>query len=61
MSLVWKSVLITAALGLALMFIEWNIARKKKEGFTASDRSNLIGIFWLTLGLAHWSLSASRT
>lgn len=51
MSLVWKSVLITAALGLALMFMEWNMARKKKEGFTDTDKSNLIGLFWLTLGV----------
>ncbi|MFH1602918.1 MAG: hypothetical protein ABIH03_03315 [Pseudomonadota bacterium] len=45
-----KSVLITAGLGLLLMFVEWNMARKKKEGFTATDRSNLFGLFWLTLG-----------
>lgn len=50
MSLVMKSVLITAALGLLLMFYEWNMARKKKEGFTPTDRGNLIGLFWLTLG-----------
>jgi len=50
MSLIWKSVLITAGLGLLLMFIDWNMARKKKEGFTAADRSNVIGLFWLTLG-----------
>ncbi len=50
MSLIWKSVLITAGLGLLLMFIDWNMARKKKEGFTPADRSNLFGLFWLTLG-----------
>ena len=50
MSLIWKSVLITAGLGVLLMIIDWNMARKKKEGFTATDRSNIIGLFWLTLG-----------
>jgi hypothetical protein len=32
------------------MIIDWNVARKKKEGFTPADRSNLVGLFWLTLG-----------
>jgi hypothetical protein len=50
MSLEMKSALITFGLGMLLIFFEWNMARKKKEGFTATDRQNVIGLFWMTLG-----------
>lgn len=50
MSLVMKSVIVTAILGLLLMFNEWRMAKKKKEGFTATDRQNVVGLFWMTLG-----------
>lgn len=50
MSLIMKSVLITAALGLLLMIVEWNMARKKKEGITAADKRNLRDLFFMTLG-----------
>ena len=32
MSLIMKSVLITAGLGLLFVIVEWNMMRKKKEG-----------------------------
>jgi hypothetical protein len=50
MSLVMKWVLGTAALGLLLIIYEWNMARKKKEGVTATDKQNMVGLFWMTLG-----------
>ena len=50
MSLVMKSVIVTAILGLLLMFAEWRMAKKKKEGFTDTDKKNIVGLFWLTLG-----------
>ena len=50
MTLVMKSVLITAGLGLAFIIVEWNMMRKKKEGIVASDKRNLRDLFLLTLG-----------
>ena len=50
MSLLMKSVLITAGLGLLFIIVEWNMMRKKKEGVTASDKANLRDLFLLTLG-----------
>jgi len=35
-------------IGIALMFIEYRFAKKKKEGYTRIDRQRIIGIFWLT-------------
>jgi len=50
MTLIMKSVLITAGLGLLLMVVEWNMVRKKKEGVTPADRRNLRDLFLMTLG-----------
>ena len=50
MTLVMKSVLITAGLGLLFMIVEWNMMRKKKEGIVASDKRNLRDLFLLTIG-----------
>ena len=50
MSLVMKSVLITAVLGLLFIIVEWNMMRKKKGGITAADKSNLRDLFLLTIG-----------
>ena len=50
MTLIMKSVLITAGLGLLLMIVEWNMVRKKKEGVTPADRRNLRDLFLLTAG-----------
>jgi hypothetical protein len=50
MTLVMKSVLITAGLGLLFIIVEWNVMRKKKEGITPSDKRNLRDLFLLTLG-----------
>ena len=50
MSLVMKSVLITAGLGVLFIIVEWNMMRKKKEGITPSDKRNLRDLVLLTLG-----------
>jgi hypothetical protein len=46
---VYKWVGVTFAIGVALMIIEVRYARKKKEGFTHTDKQRVVGIFWLTL------------
>lgn len=50
MTLIMKSVLITAGLGLLLIGIEWNMMRKKKEGVTAVDWRNLRDLAFMTAG-----------
>ncbi len=40
---------IVLAVGIALMVIEYRFAKKKKEGFTPTDRKRVVGIFWLTI------------
>ncbi|HMH19112.1 MAG TPA: hypothetical protein VK572_13295 [Burkholderiales bacterium] len=40
---------IVFAVGIALMVIEYQMAKKKKEGYTATDRKRIVGIFWLTI------------
>ena len=50
MTLVMKSVLITAGLGLLLVFYEWNMMRKKKEGVTPVDWRNLRDLVFMTIG-----------
>ena len=37
------------AIGVALMYIEYRFAKKKKEGVTATDRMRIRGIFWITI------------
>ena len=50
MTLIMKSVLITAGLGLLLTIIEWNMMRKKKGGITAPDKRNLRDLVLMTAG-----------
>jgi len=40
---------ITVAAGIALMVIEYHFAKKKKEGFTPTDRKRIVGLFWVTI------------
>jgi heme/copper-type cytochrome/quinol oxidase subunit 2 len=40
---------IVFAIGVALMVVEYRFAKKKKEGYTPTDRNRIIGIFWLTI------------
>jgi hypothetical protein len=46
----WMGIIIL--LGVALIYIEYRYAKKKKEGFTPIDRQRIIGIFWLTIFFA---------
>ena len=50
MTLVMKSVLITAGIGILFIIVEWKMMRKKKEGVTPSDKRNLRDLFFLTIG-----------
>ena len=50
MTLVTKSVLITAGLGVLLIVFEWNMMRKKKEGVTPTDKRNLRDLVFFTAG-----------
>jgi hypothetical protein len=43
---------IVVAIGIALMVIEYQFAKRKKEGYTPTDRHRIIGIFWVTIVLA---------
>lgn len=50
MTLIMKSVLITAGLGLLLIIFEWNMKRKQKEGLSPSDWRSLRDLVFLTAG-----------
>lgn len=50
MTLIMKSILITAGLGLLLILYEWNMMRKKKEGVTSADWKNLRDLVFMTVG-----------
>jgi hypothetical protein len=43
---------IVVAIGIGLMVLEYQFAKKKKEGYTGTDRHRIIGIFWVTVCLA---------
>jgi len=46
----WSGIVVL--IGLALMYVEYRFATKKKEGFTPIDRQRIFGIFMLTLFFA---------
>jgi hypothetical protein len=46
---VYKWMGIVFAIGVALIVIEYRFAKRKKEGFTPTDRKRITGIFWLTI------------
>lgn len=48
MDTIIKWVGIVIAIGIALMVIEYRFAKKKKEGFTPTDKKRILGILWLT-------------
>ena len=50
MTLIMKSVVITAVLGLLLVLFEWNMKRKQKGGLVASDWRSLRDLVFLTIG-----------
>jgi multisubunit Na+/H+ antiporter MnhB subunit len=43
----WMGLIFAA--GVVLIYIEYRVAKKKKEGFTPIDRRRIVGIFWLTV------------
>jgi len=38
--------------GIALMVLEYQFAKKKKEGFTVTDRKRIVGLFWITISMS---------
>lgn len=46
----WPGVVLV--LGLLLIIVEWNMASKKKEGVTFTDRQRMKGIFGVSVVLA---------
>jgi len=46
----WMGIVI--AVGVALMVIEYQFAKKKKEGFTVTDRGRIVGLFWITISMS---------
>ncbi|MBE0616215.1 MAG: hypothetical protein IH604_21310 [Burkholderiales bacterium] len=50
MSLLMKSVLITAGLGLLFIIYEWSLMRKKKGGVSPTDKKNLRDLVLFTAG-----------
>ena len=46
----WAAV--TFGIGMLIIFAEWNMARKKKEGVTWTDKRRMVGIFWMSVALA---------
>ncbi len=40
---------ITFGIGMLIILFEWNIAKKKKEGITWTDKQRMIGIFWIAV------------
>ncbi len=43
---------ITFGIGMLIILLEWQMARKKKEGITWTDKQRMIGIFWLSVALS---------
>jgi hypothetical protein len=51
-STVTKWMAIVMGIGIALMVIEYQFAKRKKEGFTPTDRHRIVGILWVTICVA---------
>ena len=49
MNPIYKWMGIVLAAGVVLIVIEVRVAKNKKEGFTATDKKRVVGIFWLTV------------
>jgi len=49
---IYKWMGIVLAVGIALMVIEYRFAKKKKEGFTPTDKKRITGIFWIAIFLS---------
>jgi hypothetical protein len=47
-----KYALITFGIGCLIVIFEWNMAKKKKEGVTWTDKQRMRGILGVALGLS---------
>jgi len=52
MSPEWKYALITFGIGCLIVIMEWNMAKKKKEGVTWTDRQRMRGILGVSAGVS---------
>jgi preprotein translocase subunit SecE len=43
---------ITFGIGMLLLFFEYRMAGKKKEGITWTDKQRMIGIFWIAVAMS---------
>jgi hypothetical protein len=43
---------ITFGIGMLIIFFEYSIAKKKKEGITWTDKQRMIGIFWISVAMS---------
>jgi hypothetical protein len=43
---------ITFGIGMLIIFFEYSMAKKKKEGITWTDRQRMIGIFWIAVAMS---------
>ena len=43
---------ITFGIGMLIMWFEYSMAKKKKEGITWSDKQRMIGIFWIAVAMS---------
>ena len=46
----WMGIVI--AMGIVLMVVEYQFAKKKKEGFTPTDKQRILGILWVSIVLS---------
>jgi hypothetical protein len=52
MNTAYKWMGIVIAMGVVLMVIEYQFAKKKKEGFTPTDKQRILGILWVSIALS---------
>jgi hypothetical protein len=43
---------ITFGIGMLIIWFEYSMAKKKKEGITWSDKQRMIGIFWISVAMS---------
>ena len=43
---------ITFGIGMLIILFEYYMAKKKKAGITWTDKQRMLGIFWLSIGMA---------
>jgi len=43
---------ITFGIGMLIIYSEYRMAKKKKEGITWTDKQRMIGIFWISVAMA---------